>query len=565
MGKKIIIIGGVAGGASAATRCRRLDEHAEIIIFERGPHPSYSNCCLPNYLSREIEDSEDLVVMTPEKFKASYNIDVRVLHEVMQIHPERQAIVGKNLVTGESFEEAYDDLILATGSSAIMPGSIDGIDREHVFCLKDIPDLEAIDEYLRTHDAKHVVVVGGGFIGLEVMENLRLADFEVTLIEGMNQVMAPLDLDMAQTLHKVIYDQGVELILDDTVEAIGEDSVTLKSGRSIKTDAVIMGIGVTPNTQLAKTAGIEIGSTGGVKVNHNYQTNIPHIYAVGDVIETHHFLTRQQTRLALAGPAQRQGRACANAIYGKSTVNKGVVGSMVLRLFDYNCASTGLNEKDCERLGIEYMYSYVVPEDKVKLMPDAHPLFFKLIFQNPSGLILGAQAIGKGAVDKRIDVISTLIQLNGTLYDLLDLELTYAPPFSQARDVVNMAALVGTNLLEGEFEQLPLNRLREEIEKGSCFIDVRPPDGYANGHLKGAINIPLGQLRSRLAEVPRNVPVFLYCQTTRSAYNALRILQGNGYTNAKTCVGSMLAFSMHEYFEDQVTDRESILTGYLFK
>lgn len=565
MSKKIIVVGGVAAGASVATRCRRLDEQAEIIIFERGPHPSYSNCCLPNYLSREIEDSEDLVVMTPEKFKATYNIDVRVLNEVTRIDPERQVIEVTNLVTGDSFEETYDELVLATGSSAIMPGSIEGISRDHVFSLKDIPDLEAIDRYIKSHDAKHIVVVGGGFIGLEVMENLRIAGYEVTLVEGMNQVMAPLDIDMAQTLHKVIHDQGVELILEDTVTAIGEHEVTLKSGRTLEADAVIMGIGVSPNTQLAEACEIELGTTGGIRVNHNYETSIPHIYAVGDVIETHHLLTHQPTRLALAGPAQRQGRACANAIYGRPTQNRGVIGAMVLRLFDYNCASTGLNEKDCDRLGIEYRYSYVIPEDKVKMMPDAYPLFFKLIFQNPSGVILGAQAIGKGAVDKRIDVISTLIQMNGTLYDLRDLELTYAPPFSQARDVVNMAALVGINLLEGEFDQLPLSELRDEIAKGSCFIDVRPPDQFAANHLKVAKNIPLGQLRSRLDEVPRDVPVYVYCQTSRSAYNALQILLGNGYKNAKTCVGSMLGFSMHEYFLDQVTDRDSILTDYLFK
>lgn len=565
MGKRIIVVGGVAGGASVAARCRRLDEQAEILIFERGPHPSYSNCCLPNYLSREIEDSQDLVMMTPKKFKDRYNIDVRVRNEVTQIFPERQTIQAKDLITGESYEEPYDELVLATGSSAIMPASIDGIDKEHVFCLKDIPDLEAIDEYLTTHDATNVVVVGGGFIGLEVMENLRIAGYEVTLIEGTNQVMAPLDLDMAQTLHGIIHDHGIDLILEDTLIAIGDKDVTLGSGRTLQADAVIMGIGVTPNTQLAKTCGIELGKTGGIKVDHNYRTNLPHIYAVGDVIETHHFQTKQPTRLALAGPAQRQARACANAINGRPNHNKGVVGSMVLRLFAYNCASTGLNEKDCVRLGIEYKYSYVIPHDKVKLMPDAHPLFFKLIFQNPSGLILGAQAIGKGAVDKRIDVLATLIQMNGTLYDLQEMELTYAPPFSQAKDVVNLAAMVGVNLLEGDFEQLPLHKLREEIAKGACFIDVRPPDEYAASHLKVAKNIPLAELRSRLDEVPHDVPVYVYCRTSHISYYALRILLGNGYTNAKNCVGSMLGFSVHEYFEDQVTDRDSILTGYIFK
>lgn len=565
MTKKIIVVGGVAAGATAATRCRRLDEHAEIIIFDRGPHPSYSNCCLPNFLSREIESTDDLVVTTPETFKTKYNIDVHVLHEITQIKPERQVVEGKNLVTNESFEESYDELILATGSSAIMPGSIEGISLDHVFTLKDIPDLNAIDQYLRTHEGKEVVVVGGGFIGLEVMENLTIVGYKVTLIEGLDQVMAPLDLDMAKSLHTIIHKQGVQLILQDTVTKISETEVTLNSGRSIPTDAVIMAIGVTPNTHIAKNAGIELGSTGGIKVDHNYRTSIPHIYAVGDVIETHHFITHQPTRLALAGPAQRQGRACANAIYGRSTPNKGVIGAMVLRLFDYTCASTGLNEKDCERQGIEHRSAYVIPEDKVKHMPNANPLFFKLVFQYPSGLILGAQAFGKGAADKRIDVVSTLIQLNGTLYDLQEMELTYAPPFSQARDVVNMAAMVGISILEGEHEQLPLDKLREEMEKGSRFIDVRPPDQFANGHLRGAVNIPLGQIRSRLNEVPQDTPVYLYCQTTRSAYNALRILQGHGYTNVKTCVGSMLAFSMHEYYEDQVTVRESILTDYLFK
>ncbi|MDO5026161.1 MAG: FAD-dependent oxidoreductase [Trueperella sp.] len=564
MSKRILVIGGVAGGASAAARCRRLDENAEIIVFEKGPHPSFSNCALPYYLSREIPDSEKLLILTPEDFRTQFKIDMRVQNEVTQILPAEQQVKVRNLETGEEYTEAYDELIIATGANAVLPRAIEGIDGDNVFSLKNVVDVRAIDEFVRSH-GKNVAVVGGGFIGLEVMENLKLAGFEVTLIEGLDQVMTPLDYELAQILHKEISDQGVRLVLGDSVAKIREHEVELASGEVIPADAVIMSVGVRPEVSLAQECGIELGELGGIKVDQRYQTSIPHIYAVGDVIDTHNFITMKPTRLALAGPAQRQARACADAIYGRSSNNTGVIGSSALRCFDYNVAVTGLNEKQCQAAGIDYQYSFVIPSDKVGIMPDANPMFFKLLFHYPSGRILGAQAVGKGAADKRIDVIATLIKMGGTLEDLKELELCYAPSYSTAKDVTNIAALVGLNLLYGDYEQVPMTQVRQLVEDGAFILDVREESSYERGHIRGSKNIPLAQLRDRIDEIPRGVPVYLHCRSAQTSYFALRVLRGQGFTNLKNIAGSFLALSFYEYFNDKTTGREPIVTEYNFR
>jgi NADPH-dependent 2,4-dienoyl-CoA reductase/sulfur reductase-like enzyme len=495
MSKRVLVVGGVAGGASTAARVRRLDEFAEIVMFEKGPFVSFSNCALPFHLSGIVEEADNLVLMTPEVFHKQYNITAKVNHEVIEIKPDKKQVVVKNTVTGELTEETYDELMLSPGANPILPSSIKGIGSDHVFTVRNVPDIDGIHRYMNDHNIKDVAVVGAGFIGIEVAENLREAGKNVTIIEASNQVMAPFDHDMAQILHKEIIDNGVDLVLSDGVKEIFGDHVVLASGRKVVAKAVIMAIGVTPEVELAKQAGLEIGVTGGIKVNHHYQTSAPHVYAVGDAIEVTHFITQKPTRLTLAGPAQRQARAAADHMYGRTYRNTGVIGSSVIQCFNMNAASTGLNEKDCQKEGIAYQTAYVIPKDKVGLMPNARPLFFKLIFADPSGQLLGAQAMGEGNVDKRIDIIASLIMKHGNLEDLKELELSYSPLFGTAKDVVNMAALVGLNVLNGEYKQVPVTEIRELQESGAFIIDAREAWEFEEGHIKGAINIPFSEFR----------------------------------------------------------------------
>lgn len=564
MGRKVVIVGGVAGGASVATRVRRLDESAKVIVFEKGPYPSFSNCCLPNFLSRQIASSESLLLMTVENFKNQYNIDVRVLNEVIKIKAKDKKIIVKNIETGKEYEESYDELILAPGSNAIMPRSIKGIDKKHVFSVKNVPDIVALDNYISENKVKDIVVVGGGFIGLEVMENLKLKGYNLSLVEAENQIMDPLDYDMSQILNREIVGKGVNLIFNDAVKEIHDDRVILGSGKKILSDCVVMAVGIYPETSLAKNSGIELGVTGGIKVNQHYETSIPGIYAVGDVIESKHFITRKPTMLSLAGPAQRQARACADHIYGLPSRNKGVVGSSIIKLFDMNAASTGLNEKQCKESGIDYMYSYIIPKDKVGIMPNSNPLFFKLIFDYPSGKILGAQAVGKGNIDKRIDLVGSIIQMNGTLYDLKEMELAYSPEFGTAKDAVNIAALVGINLLNGTYKQVAVTKIRDLVEKGAFIVDVREKDEYNLGHIKNSINIPLSELRGRMGEIPKDRPVYVQCRSGQRSYNAVLALQGNGYKDVYNVQGSMIGLCNYEYYNDKVSGRKPIVTNYNF-
>ncbi|AQP52802.1 pyridine nucleotide-disulfide oxidoreductase [Vagococcus penaei] len=564
MSKRVLIVGGVAGGASTAARVRRIDEFAEIVMFERGPHVSFSNCALPFHLSGIVEEADNLVLMSPEVFHKQYNIDARVNHEVIQINPKQQTILVKNTLTGEEFSEHYDELVLSPGANPILPNSIKGIGSDHVFTVRNVSDIDKIKKYLDHHNIQDVVVVGAGFIGIEVAENLKLDGKNVTIIEAASQVMQPFDNDFAQILHKEIIDQGIELILEDAVQEIYSNKVILASGREVQTKAVIMAIGVTPETRLAKEAGLDIGITGGIKVNQHYVTSEEHIYAVGDAIEVTHFITRKPTRLTLAGPAQRQARAAADHMYGKAHRNTGVIGSSVIQCFDLNAASTGLTERDCKREGIAYQTAYVIPKDKVGLMPNARPLFFKLIFADPSGDILGAQAIGEGNVDKRIDVIATMIMNHANLEDLKELELSYSPMFGTAKDVVNMAALVGLNVLNGEYKQVPVTEIRSLVESGACIIDAREPGEFAEGHIKGAVNIPFSEFRERLDEIPTDQPVYVHCLSSQRSYNMVKALNMRGFYNAVNLQGSFLGLCVYEYFTDQITGREPIVTAYRF-
>lgn len=563
MGKKVLIVGGVAGGASVATRVRRLDEHAEIIMFEKGPHVSYSNCALPYYLSGIVEDRDKLILMNPEKFKKQYRIDARVQHEVMQINREQKKVLVKDLITGKTYEESYDKLVLSPGAKPIRP-KLPGVDREYVFTVRDVMDIEKIHTYLQQHRLKHIAVIGGGFIGIEVAENLKLADYEVTLVEFANQVMAPFDEDMAQILHKEMVDHGVNLVLNDGLAEVADDYVITQSGKKIKAEAVILAIGVRPETHLAEAAGLDIGETGAIKVNQHYLTSDPDIYAVGDAIEVYHRLLHKPTRLALAGPAQKQARAAANHMYGIPSRNPGVIGSSSIHLFDLNAACTGINVKQAKEAGIQYDYVYVMPQDKVGLMPNSHPIHFKLIFEYPTGRILGAQAIGRGNVDKRIDVIAAMITMHATLEELKDLELSYSPMLGTAKDVVNHAALVGLNILHGKYKEVKVSQARELVENHAFIIDAREKTEFEVGHLKNAVNIPLSEFRERLDEIPKDQPVYIHCRSGQRSYNMVMALQQLGYDNVYNMSGSFLGISYYEYFHDLVTGRDKIVTHYHF-
>lgn len=357
----------------------------KLLWFERGPNVSFSNCCLPFFLSKMVPASENLVLMTPEQFKKQYNIIAKTSHEVIKVNAAAKTVIVKDLALGKEFDESYDVLVLSPGASPIVPASVKGADKPHVFIVRNVVDIKKIDDYVKAKDIENIAVIGAGFIGMEVAENFKLAGKNVSLVEKLNQVMAPFDYDMAQILHKELHDKGINLVLEDGIKEIGDGFIVLESGKKLDAGAVIMALGVRPETELAKSAGVTLGETGAILVDHNYKTNVPDVYAVGDAIEVTHFITNKKTRLTLAGPAQRQARAAADDMYRIPHRNTGVIGSSVIHCFDYNAACTGLNEKDCKKYGIQYDYVYVIPGDKVGLMPGSNPLFFKLIFEKPSG------------------------------------------------------------------------------------------------------------------------------------------------------------------------------------
>ena len=564
---KLLVVGGVAGGASAAARVRRLDPSAEVIVFDKGDYVSYSNCSLPYYLSGMVEEDRTLVMMWPEGFKKSHDIEVRVRNEVTAINRDKKTITVKDLNEDRVYEESYDKLVLSPGASPIMPASIKGIDGPNVFSVRTVNDVVKIKDAVTLSLGKKTAVIGGGFVGIEVAENLVKAGQDVTLVEGLDQILQPYDYDMDQMLHNEMDDNGVHLYLSTLLKEIKEDRIVVeKDGETfeIEADNVVMAIGVKPETDLAKAAGLEIGVTGGIKVNKNFQTTDPDIYAVGDAIEFTNSQTGKPGRLALAGPAQRQARAAADHMYGRENHLKGFIGSSCIRVFGLNAASTGLNAKACEKEGINYDYVIIFPSDKVSIMPNAHYLALKLIFEVPTGKILGAQAIGKGEADKRVDVIAAMITMGGTLEDLKELELCYAPLFTTAKDPVNFAALVGLNILNGEIKQVHLEDVRELVESGAYIIDVREPGEFARGHIKGAHNIPQSQIRQRLDEIPKDIPVYLHCRSSQRSYYCCCALKGRGFDNVVNIQGSFLGISLYEYFNDKTMGREPIVDNYNF-
>lgn len=566
MGRRILIVGGVAGGASAAARLRRLSEEDTIIIFERGPHVSYSNCSLPYHLSGIVPEAEDLVLMSPDRFRRQYNIEARINNEVISIDAANKTIRVKDLISGDIYTEGYDKLILSPGASPIVP-RLPGIEKANIFTIRNVVDIDRLKRFIELYGYKDIAVIGGGYVGVEAAENLSLAGGNVTIIEATEQILRPFDYDMVQIFHKVLYDNRVNLIVKDRVESFDTDKVILSSGREIKADVVVMAIGVAPETGLAREAGLDIGETGAIRVNEFYQTSNPDIYAIGDAIEVYNSLTGLKMKLPLAGPALKQARAAADHINGRDVDNRGFIGSSAIKVFDHNGAATGLNEAMIKALDLKIDYETVclIQNDKVSLMPDAHPMHFKLLFEVPSGRILGAQAIGRGDVTKRVDVIATVIKLNGTVADLKDLELCYAPPFSTAKDIVNYAGYIGSNLLNSDFRQVGVDKVRRLVEEGSHIIDIRERREYVRGHVKGAVNIPLSELRQNASLIPKDKPVYLYCRSGQRSYNAVKALVNMGYDNVINIAGSFLDLSYYEYFNDVTTGRDKIVTDYNFR
>ena len=525
---KTIIIGGVAGGATAAARLRRLDEKAEIIILERGEYVSFANCGLPYYIGGVITDRGDLTLQTPQSLKARFNIDVRVLNEAVKISPDTKTVTVKDLRTGETYEETYDNLILSMGAEPIRP-NIEGADGSNVFTLRNIPDTLKIKNYIDTAKPRSAVVIGGGYIGVEMAENLVEAGLKVAIVELADHLIAPLDFDMAADVHRYIKSKGVYLHLNNGVKAINGNTVILQNGE-ITADMIIMSVGVRPETAIAKECGIELNGRGSIVVNNKMQTNIPDIYAVGDAVEVEDFLTKKPAFIPLAGPANKQGRIAADNISGYESVYTGTQGSAVLKLFDMTVATTGLNEKSAGLAGIDYDKTYTYSASHATYYPGAAQMSVKALWDKRTLKIIGAQIVGFDGVDKRIDVLATAIRFGAKITDLTTLELCYAPPFGSAKDPVNMLGFVAENIVSGKLKQFFWHDVENLPRDGSVFLlDTRTPYEVMNGKIDGFVNIPLDELRGRLDEIPKDRPIYVHCHSGLRSYLACRILTGNGY------------------------------------
>ena len=548
MGKKIVIVGGVAGGATALARLRRLDENAEIVLFERGEYISFANCGLPYYIGGTIENRESLLVQTPEGIMERFNVDVRIKSEVTKILKEDKKVVVKDLNKGVEYEESYDYLILSPGSTPLKP-PIPGIDAPNIFSLWNIPDTDTIVDYIDKKQPKSAIVVGGGFIGLEMAENLHELGLKVSIVEMLDQVMAPIDYEMAQIVHEHLKSKGVDLRLKDGVSKFdykdGITTITLQSGDTVDGDMIILSIGIRPNGELAKDAGLETNQRSGIIVDKYLKTSDDFIYAIGDAIEVEDYVNKNQTMVPLAGPANKQGRIVANNILGNKEEYKGTQGTSIAKVFDLAVASTGTNEKTLNRLGKEYKKDYLISlihsNSNAGYYPGALPMTIKLIF-SLDGKILGSQIVGYEGVDKRIDVIATAIRFGGRVADLMDLELAYAPPFSSAKDPVNMAGFVAENQLTGKVD-IVLWRELDNLTKDTVILDVREEEERDIGYIENSINIPLGQLRNRLGELDKSKDYVIYCAVGIRGYMGSRILSQNGF-NTRNLAGGFETYKI---------------------
>jgi CoA-disulfide reductase len=544
MGKKIVIVGGVAGGATTATKLRRLDEQAEIVMFERGEFISFANCGLPYHISGVIEDRNKLLLQTVEGMKARYNLDIRNFTEVTSINREKKTITAMHVKTGEEYTESYDVLVLSPGAKPIVP-PLEGLKSSNVFTLRNIPDMDKIKRYLDHNNPKNAVVIGGGFIGLEMAENLVEAGVSVTLVEKSPQVMGPVDPEMAAIVEDELRKHGVNLILGDGIEDVQENGtkVVLESGKILDSDLIILAIGVRPENTLAIDAGLELGERGGIKVNEYLQTSDESIYAMGDAIEVLDYINGKPTMIPLAWPANRQAHIVGHHINGRNIKYPGTLGTSIVKVFEMTAAVTGNSEKLLKRLGIPYEVVHIHPLSHAGYYPGAEQISLKVIFDKETGKIYGAQAVGKDGVDKRIDVIATAIKGGLSVYDLQELELAYAPPFSSAKDPVNMAGYVASNIVDGTIETVQWHEVDELINDGAFMIDVRTEKEHAAGKIEGTKNFPLDDLRGRLDELPKDETILITCQVGLRGYLASRILQQNGF-KVKNLTGGYKTYSV---------------------
>lgn len=548
---KIVIIGGVAGGASAAARARRLSEDAEIIMFERGPFVSFANCGLPYHIGGDIQERSKLLLQTPESFLARFNVDVRVMNEVVSINRQDKTVTVKNLLDGSEYQESYDFLLLSPGAGPVVP-PIPGIDNPLTHSLRNIPDMDHIIKTIETNKVEHATVVGGGFIGLEMMEAFHQLGVKTTLVEMADQVMTPVDREMAGFAHAEIREKGVDLRLgvalssvefvanqsvanieageDDTHQHLqGKLTLSLNNGDQLDTDILIMAIGVRPETKLAQEAGLQIGALGGIYTNEYMQTSDPSIYAVGDAVEEKDFVTGEQTLVPLAGPANRQGRMAADNMLGRQETYQGTQGTAICKIFDLAVASTGKNEKQLKRDNITYEKVYVHTASHASYYPGAETVSFKMLFDPATGKILGAQAVGKDGVDKRIDVMAVAQRAGMTVEQLQHLELTYAPPYGSAKDVINQAAFVANNIIKGDATAIHFDEI-DNLSVDQVLLDVRNPGELESvGFIDGAINIPVDQLRQRMNELPKDKEIVIYCQVGLRGNVAYRQLVNSGF------------------------------------
>ena len=530
---KVVIVGGVAGGATAAARIRRLDEQAEIVVFERSGFISYANCGLPYYIGGVIQDPEELTLQTPESFFSRFRVAMRVRHEVTAIHPDRKTVSVTNLETGEEFEEGYDKLILSPGAKPTQP-RLPGVGLDKLFTLRTVEDTFRIKAYISENHPKSAVLAGGGFISLELAENLRELGMDVTIVQRPKQLMNPFDADMASFIHSEMRRHGVKLALGHTVEGFEEKDggvdVLLKDEAPLHADMVVLAIGVSPDTHLAQEAGLELGVKGSIVVNDRMETSVPHIYAVGDAVQVKHFVTGQDVLLSLAGPANKQGRIAADNICGGDSHYTGSQGSSVIKVFAMTAASTGVNETNARKAGLDVDTVILSPMSHAGYYPGGKVMTMKVVFEKATYRLLGAQIVGYEGVDKRIDVLATAIRAGMKATELKDLDLAYAPPYSSAKDPVNMAGFMIENIANGVLKQWHLADVDTLPRDGSVtLLDTRTAEEFTLGHIDGFINIPVDELRERLDELDKGKPVYVICQSGLRSYIACRILAGNGF------------------------------------
>lgn len=559
---KVVIVGGVAGGASAAARLRRLNEDAEIIIFERSGFISYANCGLPYYIGGVIEEKKELTLQTPKSFGTRFNVDVRVNHEVLKINREGKTLLVRNLETNEEFLEVYDKLILSPGAKAMLP-DLEGLDNEKVFTLRTVEDTFKIDDYINSNNVNNIVVSGGGFIGLEVAENLIEKGKKITIVQLSDQLMDPVDYELASFIHPYVRQKGLNYFLETTIDKIEDNNnklhLTLSNNKVLEADMLVMAIGVKPESILAKDAGLKLGIKDSIVVDEHMQTSDPDIYAVGDVVQIKNRVSGLDSLISLAGPANKQGRIAADNICGINSSFKGAQGSSVIKLFDMTVAATGLNEKMLKRLDIDYDKVFLSPASHASYYPDSTTMNIKVLFEKKTDRLLGAQIVGYDGVDKRIDVFATAIFAGISASDLKDLDLAYAPPYSSAKDPVNMAGFMIDNINNGVLKQFFYEDIDELVKRdGITLLDTRTVKEYSNGHVYGFVNIPVDELRSRIDEIDKNKPVYVMCQSGIRSYIATRILSNLGFDAYNYSGGYRLYASIHD---DKLTAKTTLPCG----